>query len=192
MALTAKSYFAIREDGKKIILDDKTMTWELEQSEPVDVSSISVPSEPDLYSYVLIENAEEMCEFYIENYEGIDVINTINVLYLYMEDTYDTELEKSLAMKGIQYTYNYDIFNLNSSYRNGAIRYETPLSSLYFFWEYAQLLEKDKNYEEAAYWYQELARLYAEKKGGYAYSRLSNSLEEIQAKALLMNLKSIN
>lgn len=192
--MTAKSYFAIREDGKKIILDDETMTWELEQSESLDISNINVPSEKDLYSIALRERAE-MSEVYLDTYEGRNLNHTITILFNWhlsldlstnsfnSEET--RELRKEIIMKGIQYTYQYGLIkSMEMGYPNN---YASQLSNLYFFWEYADLLEnEEKDYEGALYWYMELKKLYSENNEKYRYSMLENSLDQINSKIFMM------
>ena len=191
MTLAAKSYFAIREDGKKIILNDMNMTWSLAEKDSGDMSVLVVPSEPTLYSYALREGWE-MCEFYLECYEGVDIENTIDILFEYHFDSPSyihvnyTEkigkLQRECLIKGIQYTYNYGVIK---TVGKGLF----DISSLYFFWEYAELLEREDDYKGALYWYQELEKLYIAKNKKCNYSFLNNSLEEIQSKIFAIQLK---
>lgn len=85
---------------------------------------------------------------------------------------------------GILYTERYaKIFQIT----NPVLRY-SQVSNLWFFWEYANILEYTKKYAEALEMYSKLEKYYIETNQQFSYDLIDEGLETIQGKIYLLNL----
>lgn len=184
------SMLAIREDGRTVILKDNN-TWELEpRSTKI---SVEIPPEQTLFRYAMQEN---LYEHYLEIYEGDNLRNTIIIYYNIINGNNTTrmfsmEIEtlKTYLLKGIQYTLEYSRIFVLPHADWGNLYYNLEISNLMFFWEYANILEDEKNYLEALRYYSQLKDLYIQSGEKFQYDFTdSNSCEEIDAKIYKMKL----
>lgn len=180
---------AIREDGRNIKLNSD-YTWELVQLPKI--KSNTIPSEPQLFKYAI---EGELYQHYLDNYEGIDLKNTIAVYYNLAFSEYrnfssdETEL-KRLLVKGIQYTLEYGkIFVMPLRIMTGDLSYNQNVSNLMFFWQYAEILEEEGRNEEALTFYQQLKDLHVRTGEQYTFGILygEQSLEKIESKIYKIN-----
>lgn len=142
-------------------------------------------NEETLYDYAFnetsIENSKLMIVQYIENYEGINIEHTINILYKYcsyccrlFNDDY-----KSNLIKGIMYSDKYKIYKIPT------FLYINEESNLFFYYELARFFENQKNFNSALYYYEQTRELYVKYNGKYNYRdamNFDNSVKDLDGK----------
>lgn len=176
---------AITEEGTIVTLKSDG-TWEKNIIENKQ-EDFEVLDEKNLFNLVLKERDLDLCRHYLEHYEGVDLRNTIIVLFnkvmCLTMSTARPPLYREVLLKGIQYTYQYEkIFMLPWGAQKEMV------SNLYFFWELANTLENDEQYEEALSFYNELKEIYVEIGMSHPYAWIfgENNIEEIDGKIYKM------
>ncbi len=186
MAVFPSALTAFTEEGVTVTLH-RDGTWEKKVVE-IKHKDIGVPTERNLFSLVIRERNAELYDHYLEHYEGVNLRNTIIVLFnkimtMTMSMARPPAYKEAL-LKGVQYTYQYGVvFMLPWGAQNEMV------SNLYFFWELANRFEDDKKYEEALSFYEKLKDIFVETGEMYPYDCMfgENSLEEIEGKIYKMN-----
>jgi len=172
---------AIDVEGKIVLLHENG-TWAYEERTAVPV--VQVPSEKDLYNMIKYDNDDVLLELYLDHYEGDDLKNTISVIYHYCFLKPDTEEFDLWVLKGIAYT-----AKLGSVFMITVGPFERDfVSNLFFYWNFAESMERKGRYSEALQYYEALKIRILETDGKYTYSVIDSSLDQVTTKIFKMNL----
>lgn len=180
----------IANNGRRVELNDD-YTWAYSEPEAKPKNQ-NVLEEPKLFSLAIREDKAILFDQYLEYYDSLNMNNTISIIYFYANSLNNYGLPFiaqdqdyiELLQKGILYTERYakifQIINPVSKY--------SRISNLWFFWEYANILEYTKKYTEALEMYSKLEKYYMETNQQFSYDIIDEGLETIQGKIYLLNL----
>jgi hypothetical protein len=188
--LYAESVLAFAENGKTVLLHEDGTWVEKQRSQTSDTES--VPSEPILFKYATTQNDDVLYEQYMQYYGGKDPKNSQIILYHQLfANTYKTSEETNLKyLSAISYVYEYGkIFQIPATYGASV----SLVSNLFFFWNYAQILEDEKKYSEAVDYLTQLKTLFINSESKYKFNIFhENTTETIDMYIYTLKLKISN
>jgi hypothetical protein len=180
-ALPVYAKKAIDTEGRTIILHDDG-TWEVEAKTVFPM--VEIPSEKALYSMIKYDRDDAILKLYLDYYEGVDLKNTISVIYHYCFLKPNTEEFYLWRIRGIVHSEQYGkVFMITiGPYENEIV------SNLVFYWDVAQSMEDNGNFLEALKYYELLKEYFIGTNGKYKYNVLISSLDQINTKIFKMKL----
>jgi hypothetical protein len=172
---------AVDTEGRTIILHDDG-SWEVEANNIT--YDVQLPDEKDLYKMIKYDRDDALLELYLEKYEGVDLKNTISVIYHFCFLKPNTEEFDIWRLKGIAYSQQYGkIFMITvGPYENEFV------SNLVFYWDFAQSMERQGNIAEALRYYELLRGFVIATEGKYSYNVIDSSLDQLDTKIFKMKL----